>query len=253
MPSHVQAELLKNTEVLLGLTAEGLRSKRKANKRSIGLSDRGVPSAYIPDNMSHINMNSINNNGSGHQESPGRKRPRPAFTSASSRATPKASPAQLEATMTTAGAGQQSLAAGTPDCCVNPTHDTSVPGFPVEAGAGTSRLFRDEGGFLLEACEEDMGLGLGSARTEGPPEPLLEHTVRALSVMLVPMGGGSQLPSQVGGGCGVQEESSDIPSGLISAACVFSSIEVAHLLTLESRGSLTNLDFVVADKRVKRG
>ncbi|CAN0468373.1 unnamed protein product, partial [Ectocarpus sp. 12 AP-2014] len=195
----VQAELLKNTEVLLGLTAEGLHSKRKTNKRSIGLSDGGVPSAYIPNNKSHINMKSMNNNESVQQERPSRKRPRPAFTSASSRATPKASPARLliGATMTVAGAGRQGLGAGTPDCCVNPTRNTSAPSFPVDAGAGTSRLFRDEGGFLLEACEEDMGLGLGSARTEGPLELLLEHTVRALSVMLAPMGGGSQLPSQL--------------------------------------------------------
>lgn len=111
--------------------------------------------------------------------------------------------------MPTAGAGQQSLGAGTPDCCAHPTHNTSVPGFPVEAGAGTSNLFRDGGRFIFEACEEDLGLGLGAARTEGPQERLLEHTVRALSVMLRPMGGGSQLPSQVGGGCGVDEEGSD--------------------------------------------
>ncbi|CAN0259561.1 unnamed protein product [Ectocarpus sp. 6 AP-2014] len=219
----VQAELLKNTEVLLGLTAEGLRSKRKANKRSIGLSDQGVPPAYIPNNKSHINMNSINNNGSGPKERPSRKRPRPAFTSASSRATPKASPARLGATMTTAGAGQQSLAAGTPDCCVNPSHNTSVPGFPVEAGAGASRLFRDEGGFLLEACEEDNGLGLGSARTEGPPELLLEHTVRALSVMLVPMGGGSQLPSQLLHAC-LQQDAYHLLAGPIRSGKASSQV-----------------------------
>ncbi|CAB1101793.1 unnamed protein product [Ectocarpus sp. CCAP 1310/34] len=192
----VQAELLKSTEVLLGLTAEDLHSKRKTNKRSIGLSNRGVPSAYIP-NKSHININSMNNNESVQQERPSRKRPRPAFTSASSRATPKASPVRLGATMIMAGARQQSLGAGTPHCCANPTHNTSAPGFPVEAGARTSRLFRDEGDFLLEACEEDMGLRLGSARTESPSELLLEHTVRVLSVMLAPMGGGSQLPSQL--------------------------------------------------------
>ncbi|CBJ32008.1 expressed unknown protein [Ectocarpus siliculosus] len=219
----VQAELLKNTEVLLGLTAEGLRSKRKANKRSIGLSDQCVPSAYIPNNKSHINISSINNNGSGPQERPSRKRPRPAFTSASSRATPKASPARLGATMTTAGAGQQSLAAGTPDCCVNPTHNTSVPGFPVEAGAGTSRLFRDEGGFLLEACEEDMGLGLRSPKTEGPPELLLEHTVRALSAMLVPMGGGSQLPSQLLHAC-LQQDAYHLLAGPIRSGKASSQV-----------------------------
>ncbi|CAN0086048.1 unnamed protein product, partial [Ectocarpus sp. 4 AP-2014] len=210
----VQAELLKNTEVLLGLTAEGLHLKRKTNKRSIGLSDRGVLSAYIPNNKSHIKMNSINNNGSVQQERSSRKRPRPAFMSASSRATPKASPARLGATMTTAGAGQQSLGAGTPGCCVNPSHNTSAPVFPVEAGARTSRLFRDEGDFPLDAREENMELGLGSARTEGSSELLLEHTVRALSVMLAPMGGESQLPSQLLHSC-LQQHAYHLQAGPI--------------------------------------
>ncbi|CAM9435430.1 unnamed protein product [Ectocarpus sp. 13 AM-2016] len=125
--------------------------------------------------------------------------------------------------MTMAGAGQQGLGAGTPYCCVSPTHDTIAPVFPVEAGAGTSRLFRDEGDFLSEAREEDMGLGLGSARTEGPPELLLEHTVRALSVMLAPMGGGSQLPSQLLHSC-LRQDAYHLLAGSISSGKASSQV-----------------------------